>query len=80
MVTTAGGISEDLIKCVGPTYRGDFSFRGDCLHSKELRRIGNLLVSNGNYQIFERWILPVLDQMLEEQISEASNVCRQQQL
>ena len=28
IVTTAGGIEEDLIKCLAPTYRGDFSLPG----------------------------------------------------
>ena len=28
LVTTAGGIEEDLIKCLAPTYMGDFSLDG----------------------------------------------------
>ncbi|XP_020586380.1 deoxyhypusine synthase isoform X1 [Phalaenopsis equestris] len=67
VVTTAGGIEEDLIKCLAPTYRGDFSLPGAYLRSKGLNRIGNLLVPNDNYCRFENWITPILDQMLEEQ-------------
>ena len=28
LVTTAGGIEEDLIKCLAPTYMGDFALDG----------------------------------------------------
>ncbi|NP_001234495.1 deoxyhypusine synthase [Solanum lycopersicum] len=70
VVTTAGGIEEDLIKCLAPTYKGDFSLPGASLRSKGLNRIGNLLVPNDNYCKFENWIIPVFDQMYEEQINE----------
>ncbi|KAK9169091.1 hypothetical protein Syun_001231 [Stephania yunnanensis] len=70
VVTTAGGIEEDLIKCLAPTYKGDFSLPGAYLRSKGLNRIGNLLVPNDNYCKFEDWILPIFDKMLEEQSSE----------
>ena len=36
IVTTAGGIEEDLIKCLGPTYLGDFNLDGKTLRSKGL--------------------------------------------
>lgn len=47
----------------------------DCVHvcagkelrSKGLNRIGNMLVPNSNYCLFEDWIMPLLDQMLKEQ-------------
>nr|CCU83300.1 homospermidine synthase [Distimake quinquefolius] len=67
VVTTAGGIEEDLIKCLAPTYKGDFSLKGSVLRSKGLNRIGNLIVPNDNYCKFEDWIMPIFDQMHEEQ-------------
>ncbi|KAJ0969019.1 hypothetical protein J5N97_021896 [Dioscorea zingiberensis] len=67
LVTTAGGIEEDIIKCLAPTYRGEFSLPGATLRSKGLNRIGNLLVPNDNYCKFEDWIIPIFDQMLQEQ-------------
>ncbi|CBI15600.3 hypothetical protein VitviT2T_025736 [Vitis vinifera] len=70
VVTTAGGIEEDLIKCLAPTYKGDFYLSGTHLRSKGLNRIGNLLVPNDNYCKFEDWIIPIFDQMLKEQTSE----------
>ncbi|KAL4387527.1 hypothetical protein GQ457_09G027440 [Hibiscus cannabinus] len=70
IVTTTGGIEEDIIKCLSPTYKGDFSLPGAQLRSRGLNRIGNLLVPNDNYCKFEDWIMPVLDQMLKEQLEE----------
>ncbi|RYP04932.1 hypothetical protein DL764_004144 [Monosporascus ibericus] len=37
------------------------------LRSKGLNRIGNLMVPNANYCAFEDWVMPILDNMLEEQ-------------
>ncbi|KAL1501346.1 hypothetical protein ABEB36_006681 [Hypothenemus hampei] len=67
IVTTAGGIEEDFIKCLSPTYLGDFSLDGATLREKGINRIGNLLVPNDNYCSFENWILPIFDTMLKEQ-------------
>ena len=66
-MTTAGGIEEDLIKCLAPTFMGEFSLVGKELRAKGLNRIGNLLVPNDNYCRFEEWVMPILDAMLEEQ-------------
>ncbi|KAJ9268605.1 hypothetical protein DTO212C5_5380 [Paecilomyces variotii] len=67
IVTTAGGVEEDLIKCLAPTYLGSFATPGAGLRAKGLNRIGNLLVPNSNYCAFEDWLVPILDRMLEEQ-------------
>jgi deoxyhypusine synthase len=67
IVTSAGGIEEDFIKCLGDTYLGSFSTPGAELRSKGLNRIGNLIVPNQNYCLFEDWVVPILDKMLEEQ-------------
>jgi deoxyhypusine synthase len=67
IVTTAGGVEEDLIKCLGPTYLGAFDTSGAGLREKGLNRIGNLLVPNDNYCKFEDWIVPIFDTMLLEQ-------------
>ncbi|KAI9873238.1 MAG: Deoxyhypusine synthase [Pleopsidium flavum] len=67
IVTTAGGIEEDLIKCLAPTYLGSFSTPGASLRAKGMNRIGNLVVPNSNYCLFEDWVVPILDTMLAEQ-------------
>ena len=66
-MTTAGGVEEDFIKCMAPTYLGDFHLKGRDLRERGINRIGNLLVPNDNYCKFEDWIMPILDKMLEEQ-------------
>ncbi|GBE79441.1 Deoxyhypusine synthase [Sparassis latifolia] len=67
MVTTAGGIEEDIIKCLGKTYLADFNLDGADLRKKGMNRIGNLIVPNDNYCKFEDWLMPILDTMLKEQ-------------
>ncbi|KAK6462258.1 putative deoxyhypusine synthase [Scheffersomyces coipomensis] len=67
IVASAGGIEEDLIKCLAPTYMGEFSLPGKGLRDQGMNRIGNLLVPNDNYCKFEEWIVPVLDTILQEQ-------------
>ncbi|KAJ1617269.1 DHS-like NAD/FAD-binding domain-containing protein [Pavlovales sp. CCMP2436] len=72
IVTTGGGIEEDLMKCMAPHYIGDFALKGAELRRRGINRIGNLLVPNRNYCIFEEWLMPILDEMLEEQNSEGT--------
>jgi len=67
LVTTAGGIEEDFIKCLGKTYLGAFHLSGADLRNRGMNRIGNLVVPNDNYCKFENWMNPILDAMLEEQ-------------
>ncbi|KAH9951732.1 Deoxyhypusine synthase [Amylocystis lapponica] len=67
LVTTAGGIEEDFIKCLGKTYLADFNLDGANLRSRGMNRIGNLIVPNDNYCKFEDWLMPILDTMLAEQ-------------
>jgi deoxyhypusine synthase len=69
-VTTAGGIEEDFIKCLGHTYLASFDLDGAELRKKGMNRIGNLVVPNDNYCAFEDWVTPILDQMLKEQKEE----------
>ncbi|CDR39552.1 CYFA0S03e04632g1_1 [Cyberlindnera fabianii] len=74
IVATAGGIEEDLIKCLAPTYLGEFSLKGSKLRDEGMNRIGNLLVPNDNYCKFEEWIVPILDTLLEEQTEAAKKL------
>ena len=64
---TAGGVEEDLIKCLAPTHMGEFTLDGHDLRKRGLNRIGNLVVPNKNYCLFEDWIMPILDKCVDEQ-------------
>jgi len=70
IVTTAGGVEEDFIKCLAPTFMGEYSLKGADLREKGINRIGNLLVPNENYCRFEDWIKPLLGKILERQKKE----------
>lgn len=67
IVTTAGGIEEDIIKCFEHTYMGDFKLPGRELRKKGINRIGNLLVPNKNYCKFEDWVAPLISTLHDEQ-------------
>ncbi|KAL5508512.1 DYS1 [Sanghuangporus vaninii] len=67
IVTTAGGIEEDFIKCLGNTYLADWNLDGADLRRRGMNRIGNLIVPNDNYCKFEDWLMPILDTLLAEQ-------------
>ena len=58
------------MKCLAPTFLGDFALSGKALREKGINRIGNLLVPNDNYCKFEDWIMPILDKMVREQKEE----------
>ncbi|KAI8048662.1 DHS-like NAD/FAD-binding domain-containing protein [Syncephalis plumigaleata] len=72
IVTTAGGVEEDIIKCLAPTFLGEFDLSGKFLRERGLNRIGNLVVPNDNYCKFEDWMKPILDAMLAEQNSDGT--------
>eukprot|EP00946_MAST-07B_sp_MAST-7B-sp1_P003860 g3860.t1 len=67
IVTTGGGIEEDFMKCFAPHYMGDFALEGKKMRMRGMNRIGNLIVPNKNYTLFEDFLQPLLDDMLEEQ-------------
>lgn len=74
VVTTAGGVEEDLIKCLSETYIGSFSLKGSELRRDGMNRIGNLLAPNENYCRFEDWVMPIFDAMYEEQTRQLNPV------
>jgi deoxyhypusine synthase len=74
ITTTAGGVEEDFIKCLAPTYVGDFKLKGTELRKKGVNRLGNLLVPNDNYCQFEDWIMPILIKMTQELNEDPVNV------
>jgi len=68
IVTTVGGIEEDIMKASGEKFLvGKFSDDDVELHEKGINRIGNLLVKNESYMNFEDLINPVLKKLYEKQ-------------
>jgi len=60
IVTTCGGIEEDIMKLLAHHYIGDFHLKGEDLRKQGLNRIGNLIVPNNNYTLFESWFQPLV--------------------
>lgn len=67
VVTTTGGVEEDIIKCLGDFYLGDFRASGKELRRKGINRIGNIFVSNNRYVEFEKFVQPILREVYEAQ-------------
>jgi len=67
LITTAGGVEEDIMKTKKPFLTGDFKAPGKELRSKGINRIGNVFVPNDRYVEFEKIMQPFLKKLLEEQ-------------
>ena len=67
IVTTVGGIEEDVIKCLGDFILGDFKANGKELREKGINRAGNIFIPNSRYISFEEFVLPVLEEIYKEQ-------------
>jgi deoxyhypusine synthase len=67
MVTTVGGIEEDIIKCLGDFILGDFRASGKELREKGINRAGNIFIPNSRYVAFENFVLPILEEFYQEQ-------------
>ncbi|MCF7910234.1 deoxyhypusine synthase [Candidatus Pacearchaeota archaeon] len=67
IVSTVGGIEEDIIKCLGSFIQGKFTAKGSELREKGINRIGNIFVPNSRYCDFEDFVIPVLEECLEIQ-------------
>lgn len=81
LVTTAGGVEEDIVKCVKPFVIGKFDADGIELRKKGINRIGNIFVPNDRYIAFERQVMtPLLTELWQEQkadnMTSGSEFCR----
>ena len=68
IVTTVGGIEEDIMKASGEKFSiGNFNSDDVELHEKGINRVGNILVNNESYMHFEDMILEILAKLYEKQ-------------
>jgi deoxyhypusine synthase len=67
IVTTAGGVEEDIIKCLKPFLIGEFASDGADLRKKGINRAGNVFIPNSRYCTFEEFLVPVLKELDAEQ-------------
>ncbi|MBI5797864.1 deoxyhypusine synthase [Candidatus Woesearchaeota archaeon] len=66
LVTTAGGVEEDIIKCLKSFHLGLFEVSGRSLFEKGINRTGNIFIPNDRYLYFEKFINPFLDRLYKE--------------
>jgi deoxyhypusine synthase len=66
LVTTIGGVEEDLIKCLKPFVIGNYDAPGKMLRERGINRTGNLFIPNDRYLHYERFINPFLERINEE--------------
>ncbi|HII15378.1 MAG TPA: deoxyhypusine synthase [Nanoarchaeota archaeon] len=67
IVTTAGGIEEDFVKCFIDFKLGKFSASGELLRKESINRAGNIFISNDGYCRFEDFINPILERLYKKQ-------------
>ncbi|RJQ15879.1 deoxyhypusine synthase [Candidatus Woesearchaeota archaeon] len=67
LVTSAGGIEEDVIKSLKPFVIGDFNAKGSILFEKGVNRTGNIFVPNDRFAYFEKFITPMLENIYQKQ-------------
>ncbi len=67
LVSSAGGIEEDIIKCLGDFKLGEFNDKGALLRKKGINRAGNILIPNSRYCDFEEFIMPILEEFYTRQ-------------
>ena len=60
LVTTAGGIEEDIIKTLKPFHLGSFEASGKILFDSGICRTGNLFIPVDRYTYFEKFMRPFL--------------------
>ena len=68
IVTTVGGIEEDIMKASGENFKiGTFDADDVELHEQGINRVGNIQINNESYMKFEDLILPILTKLYEKQ-------------
>jgi deoxyhypusine synthase len=68
LVTTVGGIEEDIMKASGEKFMvGNFNQDDVELHEQGINRVGNVLIQNESYMKFEDAMLPILDKLYAKQ-------------
>ena len=68
MVTTAGGIEEDMIKTLKPFAIGQQRVSGAMLLENGINRTGNIFVPNDRYTYFEKNFMPFLEKIYQKQL------------
>jgi len=63
IVTTTGGIEEDIMKCKDDFRLGEFITDDVALKMGRVARIGNILLDGGNYGHLEDWLMDIIHEL-----------------
>ncbi len=67
IVTTVGGIEEDIMKATGEKFDiGSFEADDVELHEQGINRVGNIRIKNESYMNFEDWIRRIFDDLYKK--------------
>src|SRR3989338_3842355 len=66
IVTTAGGLEEDIMKAKGERFLGNFNTDDVELHEQGKNRVGNILIKNESYMNFESCLMEMLEEIYKK--------------
>ncbi len=75
LITTAGGVEEDIMKTFKPFVLGSFGMDGKTLREKGINRIGNILVPNDRYIELEKFMKKFLGKIYDEEKETGKVLC-----
>lgn len=67
LVTSAGGVEEDIIKSLKPFALGQFNVPGRALFENGINRIGNIFVPNDRYALFDKFMQEFFEKIYQKQ-------------
>jgi deoxyhypusine synthase len=67
LVTSAGGVEEDIIKCLKPFVIGKFDVPGRMLFENGVNRTGNIFVPNDRFSIFDDFMKQFFERIYKMQ-------------
>ncbi|MFC1686947.1 deoxyhypusine synthase, partial [Nanoarchaeota archaeon] len=78
LVTSAGGVEEDIIKCLKPFVIGKFEVPGRALFEKGINRTGNIFVPNDRYAYFDKFMQNFFQKIYKKQKETGKVYCPNQ--
>ena len=75
LVTSAGGVEEDIIKALKPFVLGKFDAPGKMLFEHGINRTGNIFVPNDRFAVFDQFMQKVFEKILTEQQEKRKIFC-----
>ncbi|MBI2146340.1 deoxyhypusine synthase family protein, partial [Candidatus Woesearchaeota archaeon] len=67
LVTSAGGVEEDIIKSLKPFALGTFDVSGKMLFEHGINRTGNIFIPNDRYAVFDQFMQKFLERIYKKQ-------------